>query len=250
MSETNPTEEQKTKTTLLDNPLVQAAIVIAAVVAFIIILAWRLGGLKDFELGEYQEPTPLRTVLADLDRYLSEEEVKIAGVLREATDGASFILVQDHQEILVKPESGLHAEDFADRGEIGVGGKLSQDSNGNPVLEAISFEVIDLDADAARARALLMADKLRSVLAQELDLDKDTLEVKEAIELDWPDASLGAPEAGQVYAQVITKGFKITFASQTRTYEVHTDQEGQRAILVSPRRVLLDETRQQDKDQA
>ncbi|MBI3958511.1 MAG: hypothetical protein HY328_06855 [Chloroflexi bacterium] len=40
--------------------------------------------------------------------------------------------------------------------------------------------------------------------------------------VDWSDSSLGCPQAGMMYAQVITPGYKIVLESGGRTYEFHT----------------------------
>lgn len=42
----------------------------------------------------------------------------------------------------------------------------------------------------------------------------------------WPDASLGNPQPGMAYAQVITPGYKIVLASGGANYEYHTDTAG------------------------
>jgi hypothetical protein len=39
----------------------------------------------------------------------------------------------------------------------------------------------------------------------------------------WPDASLGNPEPGMAYAQVITPGYKIILIAGGAQYEYHTD---------------------------
>lgn len=44
---------------------------------------------------------------------------------------------------------------------------------------------------------------------------------EEAVE--WPDASLGYPEKGKMYAQVITPGFKIILKADNKLYEYHSD---------------------------
>lgn len=41
----------------------------------------------------------------------------------------------------------------------------------------------------------------------------------------WPDASLGCPQPGMAYAQVLTPGYKVRLEAQGRTYEYHTDME-------------------------
>lgn len=54
--------------------------------------------------------------------------------------------------------------------------------------------------------------------------------------VDWPDASLGCPEPGLVYAQVITPGWRILLRVGTREFTYHSDQR--RVILASPRSSL------------
>jgi hypothetical protein len=41
---------------------------------------------------------------------------------------------------------------------------------------------------------------------------------------DWSDASLGCPQEGMMYAQVITPGYLIILEVQGQQYEYHTDQ--------------------------
>ena len=41
---------------------------------------------------------------------------------------------------------------------------------------------------------------------------------------DWPDASLGCPQPGRTYLQVVTPGYRVVLAAGGREYEYHTDQ--------------------------
>lgn len=59
-------------------------------------------------------------------------------------------------------------------------------------------------------------------------VEEVTLVSTEAVE--WPNASLGNPQPGVVYAQVITPGYKIILSVRGREYEYHSDQE--RVVLV------------------
>jgi hypothetical protein len=52
--------------------------------------------------------------------------------------------------------------------------------------------------------------------------DEISLVSMEAVE--WSDASLGCPQEGFMYAQVITPGYLIILAAQGQEYEYHTDQ--------------------------
>ena len=42
--------------------------------------------------------------------------------------------------------------------------------------------------------------------------------------VEWSDASLGCPQEGFMYAQVITPGYLIILEAQGEQYEYHTDQ--------------------------
>ncbi len=43
-------------------------------------------------------------------------------------------------------------------------------------------------------------------------------------EVEWPDASLGCPQPGHVYAQVVTPGYRVTLAVGGQQYDYHTDR--------------------------
>jgi len=69
----------------------------------------------------------------------------------------------------------------------------------------------------------------RQALAHWLGISSEEIEVIEVEEVEWPDTSLGSPEPGMVYAQVITPGCRITLEVAGETYEVHTG--GQQMVL-------------------
>jgi hypothetical protein len=68
----------------------------------------------------------------------------------------------------------------------------------------------------------------------ELGVPVDNLVVVMTAQRDWPDSSLGCPEPGRAYAQVITPGFVVTIDSDDLINEVqvHTDR-GTRALICS-----------------
>jgi len=49
-------------------------------------------------------------------------------------------------------------------------------------------------------------------------------EVKAVAPVDWPDAGLGCPEAGKLYAAVVTPGYRIELESGGVRYRYHTDR--------------------------
>ena len=62
----------------------------------------------------------------------------------------------------------------------------------------------------------------RQVLADRLSVPAAGLELVSDEPVQWGDTSLGCPQAGMFYAQVITPGHRITFRQGEDTYEVHT----------------------------
>jgi len=51
--------------------------------------------------------------------------------------------------------------------------------------------------------------------------------------VEWPDASLGCPEPGRMYIQVITPGYRVVLEAAGEVFEYHTDR-GSRAVLCKP----------------
>ena len=81
------------------------------------------------------------------------------------------------------------------------------------------------DADAQRAIALAVTD-----LSQQLSLPEASILVDSVEAVQWPDASLGCPQPGMLYAQVETPGYLIVLAAGDQTYAYHTDRN-QHVIL-------------------
>jgi len=62
-------------------------------------------------------------------------------------------------------------------------------------------------------------------LARRLGVGVEEVTLVSAEAVEWPDRSLGNPQPGIVYAQVITPGYKIILSAGGQEYEYHTDQE-------------------------
>lgn len=69
-----------------------------------------------------------------------------------------------------------------------------------------------------------MVELARRDLARRLDLDAAEVRVMSVEAVDWPDASLGCPQPGMAYTQVVTPGFRVVLEAEGRTYEYHTDR--------------------------
>lgn len=71
-------------------------------------------------------------------------------------------------------------------------------------------------------------------LAEHLGISEAAIRVLSFQEVEWPDTSLGCPEPGMMYAQVITPGYRVVLGAAWQTYEVHTDWSGQRVVICRP----------------
>ena len=61
-------------------------------------------------------------------------------------------------------------------------------------------------------------------LAQKLGIEADDIFQFSIEAVEWPDASLGCPQTGMTYAQVITPGYKILLEANGQVYSFHTDE--------------------------
>jgi hypothetical protein len=66
-------------------------------------------------------------------------------------------------------------------------------------------------------------DAAMSDAASHLGVTPDALRVDQVQSRDWPDSSLGCPQPGQLYSQVVTPGFLVVISSGAHQLEYHTD---------------------------
>ena len=63
-------------------------------------------------------------------------------------------------------------------------------------------------------------------LSQKLNVPVSSISVTSVQAYEWPDSSLGCPQPGQMYLQVITPGYKIVLTANGKDYEYHSDTRG------------------------
>ncbi|MFQ5944837.1 MAG: hypothetical protein ACE5NC_01120 [Anaerolineae bacterium] len=83
-------------------------------------------------------------------------------------------------------------------------------------------EVVSHLGDAAAAA--------RSFLAETLGVEESDLRLLSTEDVLWNDTSLGCPEPGKVYLQVITPGYRFTFQHGAERFEVHTNLDGTQTV--------------------
>ncbi len=102
-------------------------------------------------------------------------------------------------------------------------------------LVGLGAALAEAQADLPPVRAAI-AD-----LAQRLAVPADQIRLISTEAVTWPDSSLGNPEPGMVYLQVLTDGYRVILQHATTRYEYHTDL-GTRVTLVGEVSTGLPET--------
>jgi len=70
-------------------------------------------------------------------------------------------------------------------------------------------------------------DVVRAAIAQattDLGVAPDQLTIVAVEARDWPDSSLGCPQPGRAYAQIVTPGYRLVVQATGRQYDYHTNR--------------------------
>ena len=76
-----------------------------------------------------------------------------------------------------------------------------------------------------------METAARQLLAGELGADEGDFRLDGSESVQWSDASLGCPQEGMMYAQVITPGYKLVFDLVGVSWAVHTNSDGSHMVV-------------------
>lgn len=71
----------------------------------------------------------------------------------------------------------------------------------------------------------------RAFLAQQLGVDVQQVQFVSAEEVQWPDTSLGCPQPGMAYGQIVIPGYKFELGALGRLYAVHSNASGSSFVL-------------------
>jgi len=82
-------------------------------------------------------------------------------------------------------------------------------------------------------QALVLQTK--TYLVEKFGLNLDEITLFSVHNVEWPDASLGCPRVGMMYAQVITPGYQIQLQANGEVFMFHTDT-GNQVILCNANR--------------
>lgn len=100
--------------------------------------------------------------------------------------------------------------------------------SGSPLRAPLS--PLDVPSKEQQQKTVEHLSQLARVdLATELGIEADDVELIQAEPVEWSDSSLGCPQPGMMYAQVITPGYRLTLEVDGQEYVFHTDG-GQRVV--------------------
>jgi hypothetical protein len=71
-------------------------------------------------------------------------------------------------------------------------------------------------------------------VAAKLQVQSAAVQVISVSATDWSDTSLGCPQPGMFYAQMIVQGYAITLAAGDRQVEYHADKKGRVVTCRNP----------------
>lgn len=77
-------------------------------------------------------------------------------------------------------------------------------------------------------------------LAKRFSIAPDQIQLQEALEMTWPDSSLGCPNPSSMYMQVLTPGYLIRLQTPGGMFEYHTDKRGAVVYCENPSPLPLD----------
>jgi sarcosine oxidase gamma subunit len=87
----------------------------------------------------------------------------------------------------------------------------------NPGLRQAVGALPDMSADDK------VVARAKKRLARRRGVSEEKIVLKHIERVTWPDASLGYPKKGRMYAQVVAPGYRLVLSDGTADFEYHTD---------------------------
>lgn len=94
-----------------------------------------------------------------------------------------------------------------------------------PVPVPVKENGMDLESRVAAAR---------DDLGERLGVPAGEIELLEARHVTWPDSSVGCPQPGMAYLQVLTPGVLVRLGFEGREYRYHGGRRGAPALCLNP----------------
>jgi hypothetical protein len=127
--------------------------------------------------------------------------------------GGMFLIIACSQVIMPNPQN----EGTAPSIETQQTSVTPTQGNSSPMTHSLPTP------DNASLQTLI--EKTKEDLANRLVIPTEEISFAEITEAEWSDASLGCPQPGMDYLQVITPGYRILLEVNTQIYEYHSNRD-------------------------
>jgi hypothetical protein len=74
--------------------------------------------------------------------------------------------------------------------------------------------------------------RAKSLLSDQLNINKETIQLVDIQPVQWPDTCLGVQTPEIMCAFHVVDGYRINLFANGQTYEVHTNLDGSQTVLV------------------
>lgn len=92
------------------------------------------------------------------------------------------------------------------------------------VITPTAEKMADAPLDSAQHD---IAGKAIDLLTNTLNVSPDEIKIHSIQQVSWPDASLGCPQPGEMYAQVITPGYLVAAEVDGKPQQIHLNADGE-----------------------
>ncbi|HKJ28559.1 MAG TPA: hypothetical protein VJ965_13025 [Anaerolineales bacterium] len=115
--------------------------------------------------------------------------------------------------------------------------------NSHPTGEPTALSAEDASPEAVEtplpAKGEDMVELTISDLAERFSIEPEHIQVVAALQVEWPDTSLGCPQTDMAYDQVLTPGYLILLEAEGKQFEYHTDTQQHVILCVNGDRPMI-----------
>lgn len=97
----------------------------------------------------------------------------------------------------------------------------------NPTSEITPTDGETTIMKSTSSALISMIDQAKTSLADMLSISIPEIDLIKADAVTWPDSSLGCPQEGMAYAQILTSGYLILLSYAGKNYEYHAGRDQQ-----------------------
>ena len=186
------------------------------------------------EINVSQQKTQIEKGIPDDVKPLVEQARKnlssILNINESSIEIVDFVLVEWADSSLGYPEPGKSYEPTRITGYVitlHVGDKLYEYHSDKIKIVPPSGPIIYPGEGVWTGNMTYQVNKLigyaKNDLATKLKIPETSIQLVRTISTEWEDSSLGYPEKGMMYTQVITPGYIILLIADNKMYEYHSD---------------------------